>query len=156
MKRIFCIFGVIVLLLSFAGCNEKKDVDASGGDVAASSPKQSSEAIDIDLTTLSSTMVYSEVYNMMVAPEDYVGKTVRMRGQFACYEDPETKEQYFGCIISDATACCSQGLEFVLAGEHTYPQDYPALDTEVTVTGTFESYNEDGFLYCRLVNAVFE
>ena len=28
---------------------------------------------DVDLTVLSSTMVYSEVYNMMVSPDNYKG-----------------------------------------------------------------------------------
>ena len=60
---------------------------------------------------------------------------------------------YFACVIADATACCSQGLEFVLAGEHTYPNDYPELGSEITVTGTFELYEEDGYQYCRLVDA---
>ena len=46
-----------------------------------------------------------------------------MNGDFAYYEDPETKKQYFACIIADATACCSQGLEFILTGDHTYPNE---------------------------------
>ena len=33
---------------------------------------------------LSSTMVYSEVYNMMVDPESYIGKTVKMDGSTYC------------------------------------------------------------------------
>ena len=73
-----------------------------------------------------------------------------MEGQFAYYENPDTKDQYFACMIADAMACCSQGLDFVLAGEHTYPDDYPAPDTEITVTGTLEMYEVDGFQYCRL------
>ncbi len=90
---------------------------------------------------------------MMTAPEGYVGKSVKMKGQFAYYEDPETKNQYFACIIADATACCSQGLEFVLKGEYSYPNDYPKLGTEITVTGTFKTYQEDGATYCQLVDA---
>lgn len=39
--------------------------------------------VDVDLTKLSSTMVYSEVYNMMNSPKEYVGKTVRMYGPAA-------------------------------------------------------------------------
>lgn len=66
-------------------------------------------------------MVYSEVYNMKNAPSDYIGKTIKMTGQFVYYENPDTKVQYFACIIGDAMACCSQGLEFVLTGKHTYP-----------------------------------
>ena len=34
----------------------------------------SSGDVDLDLTKLSATMVYSEIYNMMVSPDKYVGK----------------------------------------------------------------------------------
>ena len=53
-------------------------------------PSQSASNLDVDLTTLSSTMVYSEVYNMMYEPDRYVGKRIKMDGQFAVYEDPNT------------------------------------------------------------------
>ena len=98
-------------------------------------------------------MVYLEVYNMMSSPESYVGETVKMKGNFYHYEEPETMKQYFACVFADATACCSQGLEFVLSGKHTYPYDYPELNSEITVTGTFKVYEEDGFKFCRLTDA---
>ncbi len=107
----------------------------------------------VDLTVLSSTVVYAEVYNMMVSPENYIGKTVKMTGQFAVYQDSTTGINYYACIIADATACCSQGLEFVLANEHSYPDDYPALGTEITVLGEFQTYNEGDMQYLHLVNA---
>ena len=116
-------------------------------------PAQTSGELDVDLTTLSSTMVYSEVYNMMYEPDRYVGKRIKMNGQFAVYEDPNTGAVYTACIIMDATACCSQGLEFVLAGEKTYPDDYPELGSEITVTGVFQLYDENGTTYCHLVDA---
>lgn len=37
----------------------------------------------IDLTAMSSTMVFAEVFNMTTHPEDYVGKTVKMQGIFS-------------------------------------------------------------------------
>lgn len=61
------------------------------------------EGIDVDLTALSSTMVYSEVYNMMTSPEDYIGKTVKMKGMYSVYHDESTDKYYFACIIKDAT-----------------------------------------------------
>ena len=117
--------------------------------------------IDIDLTQLSSTMVYSEVYNMMVTPEDYVGKTVKMNGLFTLYFqmfDDEGQPDlnypyYFACVIEDATACCSQGIEFELAGEHSYPDDFPDLGSDITVIGTFEIYEENGYEYTHLAGA---
>lgn len=112
--------------------------------------------IDIDLTQLSSTFVYSEVYDMMVKPENYIGKTIRMTGAFNVYEDEETGKIYYSCIISDATACCQQGIEFELKGKHKYPDDYPKQDEEITVTGEFEMYKEEGVDYCSLKNAKME
>ena len=132
---------IIVMLSALAACADEKKQESTIG------------SIDVDLTKLSRTMVYSEVYNMMYTPDDYIGKTVKMKGQFAHYEDPDTKVQYFACIIADAAACCSQGLEFILNGEHTYPNDYPETGSEITVTGIFEVYEENGVQYCRLVNA---
>ncbi len=177
MKKLFCILIVVLTLLSLAACGSEKDKGTAATDSTdtqtpnssvsqnqptekeseskptTSKPEQSADGIDVDLTKLSSTMVYSEVYNMMVSPDKYIGKTVKMNGAFAFYEDPETKKQYFACIIADATACCSQGLEFILTGEHTYPNDYPELYSDITVTGTFETYEENGFKYCRLTGA---
>ena len=43
-----------------------------------------------------------------------------------------------------------------LAGEHTYPDDYPKEGDEITVTGIFDIYEEDGFKYCQLINASME
>ena len=181
MKKLFCVFLIILTLCSLAACGNQIDRDTAVSNStndpapnpstsqvqpteeepqgATSDPVQSADGIDVDLTKLSSTMVYSEVYNMMYTPDDYVGKTIKMEGQFAIYQATDENgalipdQIYFACVIADATACCSQGLEFVLAGEHTYPNDYPELGSEITVTGTFELYKEDGYQYCRLVDA---
>ncbi|MGN0306712.1 MAG: lipoprotein [Lachnospiraceae bacterium] len=111
------------------------------------------EGIDVDLTILSRTMVYSEVYNMMITPGDYMGKTVKMKGSFNYYYDEATDNDYFTCIIQDATACCAQGIEFVLTEDYHYPEDYPQLGSEITVVGVFDTYMEGGLLYCTLRNA---
>lgn len=166
MKKLFHLLLIVTLIVSLYACGnqetpqntQKPSVPSSNTQDSTTvsddlSKPQISNNLDVDLTKLSSTMVYSEVYNMMYTPDDYIGKTVKMKGQFAYYEDPETKAQYFACIIADATACCSQGLEFILTGEHSYPNDYPELGSEITVTGTFEVYTENGFQYCRLKDA---
>ena len=113
------------------------------------------ENIDVDLTVLSSTMIYSEVLNMMTTPEDYIGKTVKMDGYFAFYHDEDTDKYYYACIIPDATACCSQGIEFVLAGDHVFPDDYPEEQDEICVVGEFDTYQEGEYTYCTLRNASF-
>lgn len=124
--------------------------------IPASTIVYPSSDVDVDLTLLSSTMVYSEVYNMLMSPYDYVGKTVRMNGMFVTYVNEDNTKFYPAVIIADATACCAQGIEFVLVDDPSYPDGYPALETDITVVGTFEMYTEDGYEYCHLVNAVIE
>lgn len=109
---------------------------------------------DFDLTVLGSTMVYAKVYDMMQYPSSYLGKTVRMRGQFAVAEGRD--RNYYACLIADATACCSQGIEFVLPASYRYPQDYPALGSEITVVGVFDVYAEGNNRYCQLIDASLE
>ena len=58
-------------------------------------------------------------------------------------------------MIPDATACCSQGIEFLLDGNYTYPNDYPQIGTEITVEGVFDTYYEGAYRYCQLINASF-
>ena len=113
-------------------------------------------AVDYDLTQMNSDMVYATVYQMMVAPEEYEGKTFRIDGNFYATYYEATKKYYFYCVIQDATACCAQGMEFVWEdGSHIYPDEYPKDNEEIIVEGTFETYKEDGDenLYCRLSDA---
>ncbi|MBQ9015777.1 MAG: hypothetical protein IJ109_10660 [Firmicutes bacterium] len=135
MRKITTILAAVILLITLAGCGGSKS--------AADGP------VDVDLTTLSSTMVYSEVFNMVNEPEDYIGKTVKMNGAAASYYDEAVKETYYACIIQDATACCAQGIEYVLDGA-----EYPADGEEITVVGEFRTYETaDGTSYCTLEGA---
>ncbi len=116
-------------------------------------PDAGQEHIDLDLTVLSSTMVYSEVYNIMASPEEYLGKTMKMKGLYSFYHDDATGNNYFACIIQDATACCAQGIEFVLTDDYAFPDDYPEEEDEICVIGVFDTYEEGEYLYCTLRNA---
>ena len=181
MKRIFCLLLAACKMLSL--CAGGKDVgnDTLSSDEEASAsaesiptpkeqetseeseqPQASSNGVDVDLTVLSSTMVYSEVYNMLYNdPAHYLGKTVKARGTFSIYQlvtdgvlqpDPVS----YACIISDAAACCAEGMEFVLKGDLTYPDDYPELGAEITVVGEFQAYEENKMTGYHLINARLE
>lgn len=115
--------------------------------------------IDYDLTSMSSDMVYATVYQMMANPEEYIGKTVKMEGTYYSEYYEPTAKNYFYVIIQDAAACCAQGLEFIWAdGSHVYPDEYPEEESDVVVTGIFETYQEEGdsWQYCRLKDAEME
>ena len=182
MKRLFCLLLAACMMLSLCACGKDSE-KAAGNDVSSSDEESSAPTeiiptpnepetpegsepsqpsagkVDVDLTVLSSTMVYSEVYNMLYNdPAHYLGKTVKAKGTFSIYQlvtdgvlqpDPVS----YACIISDAAACCAEGMEFVLEGDLTYPDDYPELGTEITVIGEFQSYEENGMTRYHLVNA---
>lgn len=147
MKKIISLILACLILFSFAGCDTEKKKNPGNG---------ASEDVDVDLTKLSATMVYAEVSNMMTDPDAYLGKTVRMSGSFAVYHDDASGKNYFACLIADATACCSQGIEFVRKDAAGYPDDYPEPGAPITVTGVFDTYYEGEYLYCTLTDAVME
>ena len=182
MKRLFCLLLAVCMMASLCACGKDSE-EGAGNDASSSNEKSSASAesiptpkeqetpgesepsqpyagkVDVDLTVLSSTMVYSEVYNMLYNdPAYYLGKTVKAKGTFSLYQlvtdgvlqpDPVA----YACIIADATACCAEGMEFVLEGDYTYPDDYPELGAEITVIGEFQSYEENGMTWYHLVNA---
>lgn len=153
MKKIIAIILALVLALSFVACSknsDKNDNSNSKSTTKATETTTEAKSVDLDLTKLSSTLVYSEVYNMLITPDDYKGKIIKMKGQFNQYTDEETGKIYNTVIIPDATACCQQGLEFELS-DKTNPNFEHG--TGITVVGTFDTYSDGEFLYCYLKNA---
>lgn len=102
----------------------------------------------IDLTTMNSTMVYSQVYDMVSNPNDYKGKTIKAKGTCGIYTDNNTGKTYYSVVIQDALGCCSQGLEFVLKSGN-----YPNRGKTIIIEGTFGTYKEGNNTFCQLSNA---
>ena len=46
-----------------------------------------------------------------------------------------------------------RGIEFVLSGDHKYPDDYPKVNEEICVVGVFDTYQEGDYTYCTLREA---
>ena len=141
--------------------NTKKDVskkevagDAGKGKSSKSKSKTNSNKIDVDLNNLNANVVYAQVFQMMTEPHKFIGKRIRMSGQFNVYAaqegNPSGVTEYYAIIIADAQACCQQGIEFVWPG-HTYPEGFPEVKSNASVTGIFEVYEENGKKYCRLI-----
>ena len=118
----------------------------------ASEPLQ----VDLDLSKMSGTIVYAQIYNIQYDPGAYLGKVIRVRGYYSFFREPSNGHLYYACVIPDATACCSAGIEFVWEGEHAWPEDYPEIGTDIVVTGRLEIYQEDGYDYLHLLDAKLE
>ena len=147
MKKMFRVFVFLLslsILVSSLSC-------VSAGEPAADSGEE--PFIDLDLTGMSGTIVYAQVYNLLSDPSPWRGKIIRMTGYYSYYDDAEKGIVYHACVIPDATACCAAGIEFVWEGEHAWPEDYPEAGTDITVTGRLEVYQEDGYNYLHLLDA---
>lgn len=106
--------------------------------------------VDLDLTKMSATMIYSTIFDMLIMPEDYVEKIIKVKGWFETYMDTKSGELYYAVLVPDATACCQQGLEFVWKGNHAYPDDFPKPGQNITVTGIYKMIENDGVTYTYL------
>lgn len=167
MKNNFFVL-ISLLCIFFISCTDKKnqkEIIISGTDslklptqselldkADSKALKASLNKIDYDLTKMSSTMIYGQVFDMMIDPDSYIGKTLKMKGNFQVFENEENNERYYAIVIQDATACCQQGIEFIWSGEHTYPDDYPKIGDEITITGVYQvSYTEDDLMFNYLL-----
>lgn len=124
----------------------EKAAKPSTSTAAASDPSK----VDLDLTKMSATMIYSTIFDMLVMAEDYIEKNIKVSGWFETYTDPQTGELYYAVVVPDATACCQQGLEFVWPGDHKYPEDFPEPGQDITVTGFYKMIETDGVTYTYL------
>ena len=142
MKRIIPVLLLICIIsLAVAGCAKKGD----GADEA-----DSSSFIDLDMTKMSSVLVYSQVISIYDSPKDYLGKRIKMQGQYYPSYFDETDLFYHFVVVGDETLCCQAVLEFAWEGEHKFPDDYPAENAAIEVTGVLGTYEELGQTYYLL------
>lgn len=153
MRKTAFLLSLLLCAASMFSCGSAETSDTSETSQASSEAQQPEAGVDYDLTTMSSTMIFSTVSNMILYPDVYEGKIVKLEGNFSVYHDEGGDKYIFAAIVPDATACCQQGIEFVLDGDYKYPDDYPEEGQSITIKGAFNSYDEYGFKYVQLLNA---
>lgn len=99
--------------------------------------------VDHDLSNMNANMIFAEIFNLVLMPDEYIGRTFRMKGNFAVYVNETSGNKYFSIIIPDATQCCQQGIDIICLGDMKYPEDFPKIGSEIMVTGQFNSITTD-------------
>lgn len=160
-NMVFAVAMMICICLS--GCSDKQADTVSG--ISSSDPADFAvDKVDIDLTGFSPNMLYAEVYNMGVSPKDYIGKVIKITGEFAHFPkmdrhgNPVSDKEILVCVVSDAMACCAMGLEFIPEEESSFSDNYPNDGAKITVTGVCDIFiDESGyFTIIQLNNAHIE
>ena len=143
----------------FGDSNQSRETSNNSGDYSNTSDYPKYDTIDIDLTAMNATMVYSQVNDMITGPSPYINKIVKMRGPFKPFESTNPDYCYPAIVIMDATACCASGIEFLL---YNIPRcsmaggnGYPLYNEEATIVGKFKTYLEGTSLYVHLVDAIW-
>lgn len=118
------------------------------------------QQVDLDLTLLDNEAVHAQIFQMLVAPEEYTGKTVRMQGNCTPYQAPQESpvlnpgQHYLSCVITDEHNCCSQGIDFQLADTTT--TRFPEAGSKITVVGRFQLAEVNGYSYTYVADARLE
>ena len=99
--------------------------------------------VDNDLSNMNANMIFAEIFNLVLMPDEFIGRTFRMKGNFAVYVNEASGNKYFSIIIPDATQCCQQGIDIICLGDMKYPEDFPKIGSEIMVTGQFNSITTD-------------
>lgn len=129
------IFIVLFSPVVFSGCKaktlQKSQESLPEQKISSSSQPKEHSKLDFDLTKMGANLVYAQVFNMMIQPEDYAGKVFRLKGNFACYKTD--KGDVFAVVIADALACCQQGIEF----KYNFTKNQPLQNQMIEVTGKY-------------------
>jgi len=126
MKRLSALLLVAVCVF-LAGCIDDSDKD-----------------VDIDFTTLNTTMLYAQAEKAINEANKYVGQTFKISGNYTPYHDIASGRYYHYLVVVDDESCCTYPFEFVLSGNPVYPDDFPEENAEFQIIGVYKSYRENG------------
>ena len=152
-KKIY-LFSLVLFSICFMSCNQKKKNSVSFDLENLPTQKELSQKsepvsnkVDLDLTQMNANMIYAEVFNMLIEPENYENKNIKISGYFNIFTNENTNEKYYAIIIPDALECCQQGLELVWLGEHSL-DEYPSQGEKITIVGRYTIRElENGITY---------
>lgn len=152
-KKIY-LFSLVLSFICLMSCNQKKKNSVSFDLENLPTQKELSQKsepvsnkVDLDLTQMNANMIYAEVFNMLIEPENYENKNIKISGYFNVFTNENTNEKYYAIIIPDALECCQQGLELVWLGEHSL-DEYPSQGEKITIVGRYTIRElENGITY---------
>ena len=154
-KALIVITSLVLILISSCSKNKKTSIEEPKTEQTVvttsidsaekdSALKATTPKIDFDLSNMNYNMISSITFEMLIEPEKYTDKTVKISGQF--YTEVEKEVRYYSAIIWDATLCCPAGMDFIPPSTMKFPDDFPPEETQITVTGTLREKPEDGNL----------
>ena len=146
MKKHFLILLMSLICLTATACST----------IESYNEESATDIVDMNLAGISSTVVYAAIVNILQNPENYLGKTIRISGDYHTFYF-EPFDRYFHFVsIEGPTGCCPQALKFIYGSDRTSLDNYPTENALIEVVGVFSSYEEMGrhFYYLAVDNLI--
>lgn len=119
-------------------------------DTGGASPVPLHNPPHMDLSDMSYTMAYAQVYSMVMAPKRHQGETLKIKGSYYGFQTQEGQDVHLILIIDEA-GCCEVGMEFQITGNLAWPQDYPPNNSIILLTGLMDIIHHGDNPYPLLV-----
>ena len=112
-------------------------------------------SVDVDFTRMDAESAVNTLYDMLDTPEESQGRTVRLKGIAYAFEGYDDEAAMYFLAVDDPTASCCGGLqlEFIPTLLPVGVTGFAMDGEEVTVTGTLDFYDDDGYTDLRIINA---
>lgn len=138
MKKAILLMAAAFLAVLAFSCKKPNE----NGKNPAVPQSSASKKVDLDLSKANYNIVSSIAVDIMFDPEKYAGKKMKITGIYysSVYED----QRFYSVLLWDATGCCPTGFDFIPPATMTYPDDFPANDEIITVTGLLDFIKKDG------------
>lgn len=140
MKRWLSLICLILTLLFLWGCGKKAE------EAPTPAPTESAaQEPQVDLSRLSDTMAYAEFFYVASQPENYRGKTMRIRGEYQTLYAESIQKTMHWLVLTDQAACCSVALTLELP-EGSQIQ-FPENGANMELVGLVDYYTVGTELY---------
>ncbi|MFI3326428.1 MAG: hypothetical protein R3Y35_09670 [Clostridia bacterium] len=122
MKRKITVLGLACLMLFLTACSSQSD--------SGTTADLENYTIDYDLTSVSDTVMLSQIINLIYAPEEYENTFFKVTGMFQEYELTDSDDMIYFIVIYDEAGCCPYGVELRFTEEIDLPENYEEITIE--------------------------
>ncbi|GMO25150.1 MAG: hypothetical protein Ta2B_04650 [Termitinemataceae bacterium] len=151
-------FGVITCLLFLSNQRREKLTDEPQTIAAEKNGIKKSKNTEISkdkIIEIKEKMFISQVNDVYLNPDEYMGKTIKIEGLYKCETNIETNQQY-NYVMRYGPGCCGSdgnvGFEIAYSSAEDgaavdVKNSFPLEDTWVEAVGLLDSYMENDYPY---------
>jgi zinc transport system permease protein len=149
-RRIQTIAVILAIAASFfaAGCTKQKGETGklTKDEFAnmAENYRNTTSVSNNNIVEIREKMFISQVNDVYLNTDDYLGKTIKLEGIF---RKEQGHEKSYCFVLRYGPGCCGTdgNVGFEVAWANEQAQSYPAIDSWVEATGVLKTYEEDGY-----------